>query len=107
MLLGQDEENNTNPCLAHEENMNPKEAIVSFHATNSTPQQSTMRFKGQVGPKPVCTLLDSGSTNSFVDPSVLHGQNIVVEDTKPLIVMVANGARMVTDTKCPSLSFSL
>jgi Retroviral aspartyl protease len=54
----------------------------------------------------VCVLIDSGSTHSFVNSLVLQGQPVVIEDTT-LIVMVANGAHMVTDSKCPSLSFSL
>jgi Retroviral aspartyl protease len=57
--------------------------------------------------KPVYALLDSGSTHSFVDPSVLLGYSCQISQTNPLIVMVANGDKMVTNSKCSALQFSL
>jgi hypothetical protein len=78
MLLGQDQEDmagvETSVPSVEEGNMAPEEAIVSLHATHSSPHSSTMRFKGYIGKISVCALINSGSTHSFVDPSVLHGQ---------------------------------
>jgi Retroviral aspartyl protease len=111
MLLGHEQP--SDESLASElpdsrvEEIQTEEAVVSLHATQSHLKQNTMWFKGQIGQKTVCALLDSGSTHSFVDPLVLRDQNITIEETHPLIVMVANGARMVTDSKCPALQFSL
>jgi hypothetical protein len=56
---------------------------------------------------PVCALLDSGSTHSFVNPAVLQGASFKLTQTAPMILKVANGARMVTDTQCEALQFSI
>jgi hypothetical protein len=77
MLMGQDESNSAY-CLEQEEiegtelhGEPAEEAIVSMHATSNHPIHNTMRFKGQVGTVSVYALIDSGSTHSFVSPSVL------------------------------------
>jgi Ty3 transposon capsid-like protein len=111
MLLGQelkdeDEGKQVNNLEVDEAEM-AEEAIVSLYATHSHPQMSTMRFKGQVGLKHVYALLDSGSTHSFVDPTVLVDQKCQIMHTNPLIVMVANGSKMVTDFKYSALNFTL
>jgi Retroviral aspartyl protease len=64
-------------------------------------------LKGYIDKIPVSALIDSGSTHGFVDPVVLQGIEHQIEETHPLIVMVANEARMVTDSKCTSLQFHL
>jgi hypothetical protein len=66
MLLGQ-ETSGTHPKLI------AKEAVVSMHATHPNSFIQTMRFKGQIGKSSIYALLNSGSTHSFIDPSVLHG----------------------------------
>jgi Retroviral aspartyl protease len=84
-----------------------EEAIVSMHATSSNPIHNTMRFKGLIGTTPIFALIDSGSTHSFVNPLVLQDKSHQLVATNPMIVMVANGERMVTDFKCESLLFSI
>jgi Retroviral aspartyl protease len=42
-----------------------------------------------------------------VDPTILHGQLFQIEVTKPLVIRVENGERIVTDTHCATLNFSL
>lgn len=66
-----------------------------------------MKLKGQLGKRPVYALLDSGSTHSFVDPAVLQGIQCQIVKTAPMIVMVANGEKMVTDSKCTKLQFEI
>ena len=39
--------------------------------------------------------------------AVIANLNLPVVKTSPMVVMVANGAKMVTDTKCEALQFSL
>jgi Retroviral aspartyl protease/Ty3 transposon capsid-like protein len=113
MLLGQEEEEREliqqeeedAPVLTHQDHT--EEAIVSMHATSSNPLANTMRFKGQIGQQSVFSLIDSGSTHSFVNPNVVHDQNDRVITTNPMIVMVANGSRMLIDSTCQGLQFSI
>ncbi|KAJ3705864.1 hypothetical protein LUZ61_009569 [Rhynchospora tenuis] len=83
-----------------------EQAIISMYATEKT-QVNTMKFKGQIGNIPVCTLVDSGSTQSFVNPEVVKGLQLPVRRTSPMVVMVANGHTMVTDMQCDALNFSI
>lgn len=76
------------------------EAIVSVHATSNNPNLKCMKFKGQIEGKSVYALMDSGSTHSFIDPAVLQGLNCTIVITQPMVVTVANGAKMVTDAMC-------
>jgi hypothetical protein len=85
MLLGHEDSlvgdvHNDEPQPPSEE-IESEEPIVSFHAFHSNPKQYIMRFKGEIGHKPVCALIDSGSTHSFVDQIVLTDQNIVIKET--------------------------
>lgn len=45
-------------------------------------------------------LLDTGSTHSFIDPQVAKQFNSEVVYTNTLYVTVANGPKMVCDSKC-------
>jgi hypothetical protein len=54
-----------------EGNESHEEAIVSMHATAKSPVHNTMRFQGVIGKLPMFALIDSGSTHSFVNSSVL------------------------------------
>jgi hypothetical protein len=57
-----------------------------------------MRFKGLIGTVPVFALIDSDSTHSFINPSILNEQLHPIVTTNPIVIMVANGDQMVTDS---------
>jgi Retroviral aspartyl protease/Retrotransposon gag protein len=114
MLIGEEEEQQIEVPPAQSPEVNSEEvslvleeAIISMHTTTNNPKVSTMQFKGFIGHTPVTTLIDSGSTHSFINLIVLKGQICQVADTHPLVVMVANGNQMVIDSKCESLCFSI
>jgi hypothetical protein len=67
-----------------------------------------MKLKGEVVTnKAICALLDSGSTHSFINPVVIDGIKCKLVKTNPMVVMMANGEKMVTDTKCQDLQYTL
>jgi Retroviral aspartyl protease len=51
-----------------------------------------MKFKWEINQMSICALLDSGSTHSFVNPTVLKEQELKVVQIAPMIVTVANVA---------------
>ncbi|XP_035551066.1 uncharacterized protein LOC109020622 [Juglans regia] len=65
------------------------EPEISLNAITGTPSSKTMRLKGWIGCIQVVLLVDSGSTHSFVDPSIAQIAKLVVD--KELAVKVANG----------------
>jgi Retroviral aspartyl protease len=111
MLLGEQEaveEEEYTELIQDEPNSPPlEEAFVSMHATHQNQQPNTMKFKGKLGDTPIYALIDSGSTHSFINPIVLQGQKCQIQEINPMVVMVANGEKMVTDSKCTSLQFSI
>jgi Retroviral aspartyl protease len=93
--------------VREEDDYKVEEAVISMFAISENPHLSTMRFKGKIGNREICALLDNGSTHSFVNPGVLQGLNYAVVKTEPIIVMLAKGTKVVTDSKCMKLRYSL
>jgi Retroviral aspartyl protease len=66
-----------------------------------------MKFKGTIGQVPVFALIDSESTHSFVNLAVLQAQAHHIVSTNPMVVIGANENKMVKDSKCEALLFSI
>jgi Retroviral aspartyl protease len=108
MEVSEKEENESEELDSEEEDSEQhhiEEAIVSLHATSNNPTK-TMRREA-VGQKPISALLDSGRTHSFVDPTVLKGIPCSISKTTPMVVLGATGRKMVTDSRCDGLKYSL
>jgi uncharacterized protein (DUF1499 family) len=74
--------------------------VVTMFNTKDTKSVKVMKFKGEIKDLPVCALLDSGDTYSFVNPIVFNLDQHQLVQTIPMIVTVTNGARMVIDQQC-------
>lgn len=48
----------------------PVDAVISLHATTPSLRNNTMKMSGTIANKPVVTLIDSGSTHSFLYPRI-------------------------------------
>lgn len=64
------------------------------HTLSTLSPLSTIRIRGKVGKVPIEILVDSGSTNSFVDRRVVQKCDCVMNKTTPLLVTIANGDRV-------------
>ncbi|KAJ1702741.1 hypothetical protein LUZ63_002520 [Rhynchospora breviuscula] len=84
-----------------------EEAVISLFAAKDSKRVRNMKFKGFVGQTPVCALIDSGSTHSFVNPNILYTHQCNISRTDPMSVVVANGNRMMTDSECKGFKFSI
>jgi Retroviral aspartyl protease len=89
------------------EPMEMKEAVVAMFNAKEIKAVKIMKFRGEINQIPICAVLDSGNTHSFVHLSVLQENKIKLTQTIPMVVTIANGARMVTDLQCEALSFSI
>ncbi|KAJ4733316.1 polyprotein [Rhynchospora pubera] len=103
----EEEEVTFEDCMEDVEEDKIEEAVISLFTTKETHKVKNMKLKGKVGQKCVCALIDSGSTHSFVNPDVIHSQSFEVTKNTPMVVMVANGNKMVTDLECKGLKFTL
>jgi hypothetical protein len=65
---------------------------ISLHAIASSPAPKTMRMMGRLNNQFVVVLIDTGSTNNFVDPDVARKEKLPIQESTTLTVIVANGA---------------
>ncbi|KAJ1694545.1 hypothetical protein LUZ63_011243 [Rhynchospora breviuscula] len=96
--------------VSNEEEMEDEgveQAIISMHTDKERSKLTSMKFKGQIEHISICALLDSGSTHSFINPEIIKELQLPVKQTNPMVVMVANGSKMVTYTRCDALNFSI
>ncbi|KAJ4770480.1 polyprotein [Rhynchospora pubera] len=103
----EDEEELKEIELPEDDELEVEQDMISMYNSSDRRKVNSMRFKGQIGKLPVYALLDSGSTHSFVNPTVIRKLGLTTTQTNPMVVIVANGEKMVTDTKCTALKFSL
>nr|XP_009629427.1 uncharacterized protein LOC104119583 [Nicotiana tomentosiformis] len=69
---------------------------------------STIKIMGWIKGQQVVGLIDSGSTNSFIDPQVAKTSSIFVEELgRPMRVKVANGQYLLCKTKCHNLGWKM
>ncbi|KAJ3685430.1 hypothetical protein LUZ61_014594 [Rhynchospora tenuis] len=118
LLMGPEEndeflEDTVEPLVTFEEGSSSKdtedveETVISLFAAKDASKVRNMKFKGLVGQTPVCALIDSGSTYSFVHPDVLCSKPFQVSKTAPMSVVIADGNKMLTDAECKGLKFSI
>ncbi|KAJ3684806.1 hypothetical protein LUZ61_013970 [Rhynchospora tenuis] len=67
----------------------------------------TLKFKGFIHQTPILALIDSGSTYSFIHPSIIHLHSIPTVSSPPMLVTTASGSKLLSDRKCHPLQFIL
>ncbi|KAJ3708075.1 hypothetical protein LUZ61_011780 [Rhynchospora tenuis] len=88
------------------EGVDEEHAIITM-CTPPSIYHSTLKYKGHIHTIPICALVDSGSTHSFLSPSIAHTLSLKISTITPLSVTIANGQKMVTDKMCKNITFSL
>ena len=71
---------------------------ISIHALTGTTNFQTMRVIGKVGKHDINILFECGSTHNFLDKGVARRLGCNVKPTCPLVVTVANGINLITDS---------
>jgi hypothetical protein len=67
---------------------------ISAEALHGIPGKSTLSVPVQIGKYKVTALLDSGSTQSFLDSALVHKLGLPVHNTPAQIVLVAGGGQL-------------
>jgi len=97
---GGEEEHNT-PVLQEEE------PLISLQALQGVSSYQTMRVKGSVGSQAVHILIDTGSTHNFLDAITAKRLRCELLRIPPLVVAVADGARLQCQVVCKGLQLSI
>nr|KYP41284.1 Transposon Ty3-G Gag-Pol polyprotein [Cajanus cajan] len=83
------------------------EPHFSFNALNGSAGNGTMRFKGVINGLTVQILLDSGSSDNFLQPRIAACLKLPIEPIQNFNVMVGNGSAHISDYSNLSLKFML
>jgi len=77
---------------------------ISIHAILGSPSLNTMRIVGIIQHQMVVILVDSGSTDNFLDPAIVFKARLPTLTSKVIVVKVANGQLMSGEGTCPAVS---
>lgn len=80
---------------------------ISLNAMAGNKSKGIVRLQGTIKKHPVSILVDSGSTHSFIDKSLVKKLGLIVEVIPPLIVTVADGSQVLVESACKQLSYSI
>ncbi|KAJ4807602.1 polyprotein [Rhynchospora pubera] len=84
-----------------------EQADISMCSPLGGSNSQTLKFKGFIHQTPILTLIDSGSTHSFIHPSVVHLNGVPTVPAPPMLVKTASGSKLLSDSKCQPLQFAL
>jgi predicted aspartyl protease len=73
---------------------------VTVHALAGYSNPQTMRASGYIKRQPVTVLIDTGSTNNFLDEDVAKRLSLSVETCDKFEVKLADGRTLTCESKC-------
>lgn len=91
--------------LAVEDSLTNEFCHFSLNAISGVEDGETMKLRAQVQDKVMLTLVDSGSSHSFVSTKFLKPVGLTPIPTRPQQVKVANGQVLITDHWIPKMSW--
>lgn len=94
-------DNNTKEVL------NEHEAGISIDAMVGSKGTHTIKVKGQIKNRAITILVDSGSTHNFISQGLAKQIKLPTRTCNPFNVNVANGEKLVCDTKSNSVSWRM
>ncbi|XP_042452681.1 uncharacterized protein LOC122037297 [Zingiber officinale] len=80
---------------------------ISVHALDGLQTPKTMKVKGFIKKQPVMILIDSGSTNNFLDSTLASRLKQKIEQASTFDVKVADGRSLTSPEKCNSIKILL
>jgi hypothetical protein len=83
------------------------EPVISFNAISGSLSSTIMRIVGLIKNQWVVVLIDSGNTHNFLDPTVFKLASLGEILPMTLHVRVANGANILSERKCNSVSLKV
>lgn len=77
-----------------------QEAHITLHALSGHSANNTIRIVGMANGKFLRILIDSGSTNNFLDPHAAKRIKASLTETEPITVSVADGFKVTSTQQC-------
>lgn len=83
------------------------EADVSINAMSRHNSASTFRLQATVDKQSISILVDTGSTNTFLDETVAKQLQIELENAPGMMVHISNGTQLCSALLCPNFSWKM
>ncbi|XP_071905809.1 uncharacterized protein [Coffea arabica] len=80
---------------------------VSLHALTTSVKRKTLRLQGVLEGQTVSILVDTGSTNSFLNAILLKTMELRIAKMTPLRATIADGTTISSELFCPSVTWSI
>ncbi|KAJ8629431.1 hypothetical protein MRB53_022754 [Persea americana] len=80
---------------------------ISINAITGSISYRTMRVHGLVKKQKVVILIDTGSTNNFLNQEVVKRAGVEIVATDPLTVFVADGTKMTSSAACKGFKWEM
>lgn len=77
-----------------------------MHALSGNAPSNTIRIQGKVNGQVITILIDSGSTNSFIDPHTVSRCGVDIH-TWVMVVAMADGNQLTSDATCKGFKWSM
>jgi Retroviral aspartyl protease len=87
----------------------PKSDMVTITlcASQSMSNHRTIKLQGQIRNIPLMIMLVSGSTHSFLNPTIVHNLSLLTIECSVLQVSTISGTVLTTSTMCANPAFTI
>jgi hypothetical protein len=100
-----EEQGDDNVVADNDDNL---ELVISMHALPGTSSKArTFPLFLQLGSVKALALIDSGSTTTFLDPSIVDKVGLSIQNHDPVKVTVANGTILYTQAVCKNCPYKI
>ncbi|XP_027118691.1 uncharacterized protein [Coffea arabica] len=80
---------------------------VSLHALTSSIKRKTLKMQGLLKGKTISVMVDTGSTNSFLNSTLLNTMTLRTVKMTPLRATIADGTTISSELYCPNVTWSI
>ncbi|XP_027102590.1 uncharacterized protein [Coffea arabica] len=82
-------------------------AEVSLNALSGAIQRKSIMLIGSIGGLPIKILVDTGSSDSFINHRIVTLLHLPYQSVNPFIVTLANGTDITSGTACPKVAWRI
>jgi predicted aspartyl protease len=84
-----------------------EQVCISLKALTRVPAGDTIRLRVKIQGEELTTLVDSGSTHSFINLGIAHRLGLDITHRPGLVVNVANGQQLHSPGKCATTTLAI
>ncbi|XP_027160631.1 uncharacterized protein LOC113761725 [Coffea eugenioides] len=110
LILEEDEETEFLDAIGEQDEQtgHPGQSVdISLHALTASIKRKTLKLQGVLKGQTVSILVDTGSTNSFLNAALLETMELRTASMTPLKATIADGTTISSELFCPHVTWSI